>query len=215
MNTNPNTKRILCYGDSLTHGSSPGNGDRYPADKRWTGILQDLLGNDYDVIEEGLGGRTTEVDDPKSPGKNGFTYFLSCISSHIPLDVVIIMLGTNDLKDRMFRPVSEIASSFKKYNQAIIDACNDRDLSTPRTILIAPPLVNQRFVPKEWGLSEGDLKSKQFASEYSKIAQEIGWDFIDLSPLVHTSEIDGTHLDVNSNRIIAQESYNHIILLGL
>lgn len=92
MNTNPNAIRILCYGDSNTRGSRPDSGERYRADVRWTGVLQNMLGVDFEVIEEGLGGRTTDVDDQKREGKNGKTYLVPALWSHNPLDFVILAL---------------------------------------------------------------------------------------------------------------------------
>lgn len=93
-------KSILCYGDSNTYGLMPDSPDRYPRDVRWTGILQKKLGEDYYVIEEGLSGRTTLWDDPIEEHKNGKKYLLPCLDSHKPVDLVILMLGTNDLKTR-------------------------------------------------------------------------------------------------------------------
>src|SRR5690348_7100905 len=100
MITDPDARRVLCYGDSNTYGVCLRDGDtpgtptpdpayvRLPADRRWPGVLQRLLGDGYDVLEEGLNGRTVDVDDPDRPGLNGRTYFLPCLLSHRPLDVV-------------------------------------------------------------------------------------------------------------------------------
>ena len=93
-------KTILCYGDSNTYGLKPDSSQRYPRDVRWTGILQKKLGEDYYVIEEGLSGRTTLWDDPIEEHKNGKTYLLPCLESHSPINLVVLMLGTNDLKTR-------------------------------------------------------------------------------------------------------------------
>ena len=95
MNTNPQAKVILCFGDSNTWGQNEdkGFGERYPVNVRWTGRLQQLLGTDYYVIEEGLGGRTVDLDDPRpeKPGRNGFDYFLPCFISHSRVDLAVIM----------------------------------------------------------------------------------------------------------------------------
>jgi lysophospholipase L1-like esterase len=91
---------ILCYGDSNTWGYTPGTGKRYERHERWTGVLQQSLGNSAIVIEEGLNGRTTVLDDPTKPFRNGKDYLIPCLDSHAPLDLVILMLGTNDLKHR-------------------------------------------------------------------------------------------------------------------
>ena len=92
-------KTILCYGDSNTYGYDPSNGFRYPKNVRWTGVLADLLGPEFTVIEEGCNGRTTVFDDPLEGWKNGLDYLKPCLNSHKPIDLVILMLGSNDLKD--------------------------------------------------------------------------------------------------------------------
>src|SRR3989344_4134320 len=97
-----NLIRILCYGDSNTRGFVPlsGGNQRYEPDQRWTGLLQTALGDKCEIIEEGLDARTTNIDDPRPGfvGKNGLTYFVPCLDTHKPLDLVIIMLGTPDMK---------------------------------------------------------------------------------------------------------------------
>ena len=90
--------RILCYGDSNTWGYIPGSDHkRYSKQERWTGILSEMLGDSYEVIEEGLNSRTLISNDTRSgkEGRNGFDYLLPCLDSHDPIDLVIIMLGTN------------------------------------------------------------------------------------------------------------------------
>ena len=91
-------RTILCFGDSNTWGDPPGGNGRFAWHERWTGILQDSLGNGFRVIEEGLCGRTTCFDDPFSPNRNGLAYLTVALETHCPLDLLIIMLGTNDLK---------------------------------------------------------------------------------------------------------------------
>lgn len=90
---------ILCYGDSNTYGYNPVNGLRYPKDVRWTGVLQKLLGEQYAVIEEGCNGRTTVFEDIAEPWKAGLGYLKPCLNTHKPIDFVIMMLGSNDLKE--------------------------------------------------------------------------------------------------------------------
>ena len=91
-------KRIVCFGDSNTFGHNPLDGSRLPRDQRWTGILSDLLGEEYEIIEEGLCGRTTVRECPESPWVSGLPYLTPCVLSHQPFDLLILMLGTNDLQ---------------------------------------------------------------------------------------------------------------------
>jgi len=94
MNTSPNAKVVLCYGDSNVYGQMPGSLERYPSDVRWTGLLQNLLKSEYCIVEEGLGGRTTDLDNPNPdvPSRNGLDYYKPCLDGHLPVDIVVIML---------------------------------------------------------------------------------------------------------------------------
>ena len=109
------TKRIMCFGDSLTWGWTPIESgipvERYSKEKRWTGILASELGPEYEVLEEGLSGRTTNLDDPIDPRLNGANYLPSALASHLPLDLVVLMLGTNDTKSYFHRSPFEIKAA--------------------------------------------------------------------------------------------------------
>ena len=103
-------KTVLCYGDSNTYGYNPENGLRYNEDERWTGILKSLLGPGYNIIEEGCNGRTTIYDDPLEGWKNGKDYLKPCLNSHKPIDIIILMLGSNDLKNYFGASSRDIAN---------------------------------------------------------------------------------------------------------
>jgi lysophospholipase L1-like esterase len=101
-------KTVLCYGDSNTWGSDPETGERFAPEVRWPGVLRQALGEGYWVVEEGLNGRTTVRDDPiEGAHKNGRTYLPACLEFHKPIDLVLIMLGTNDLKARFAASASD------------------------------------------------------------------------------------------------------------
>ena len=103
-------RTILRYGDSNIRGIDPETGERFPEDVRWPGVLRTRLGDDYTVIEDGLSGRTTVWDDPiEGVHKNGRTYLRPCLESHSPVDLIALMLGTNDLKKRFGSSASDIA----------------------------------------------------------------------------------------------------------
>jgi len=95
-------KTILCYGDSNTYGYNPVTGGRWPEDIRWTGRLQQLLGDEYKVIEEGCNGRTTMYKAPGEGWKSGLEYLKPCLNSHKPVDAVVMMLGTNGPEDGLW-----------------------------------------------------------------------------------------------------------------
>ena len=126
-------KEILCFGDSNTHGYMPGLGTRYPIEQRWSGLLGKLLGDGYHVVEEGMDGRTTAFEDDLQPWRSALGYIGPCVKTHAPLDLIIIMLGTNDSKTRYGVSAEEIGfgmqeliqriETFFRYNAGRAGAC--------------------------------------------------------------------------------------------
>lgn len=158
-------KNILCYGDSNTYGQKPipfEEGGRFGPDVRWTGVLQRELGAGYHVIEEGLNGRTTIREDHIEPGHNGKPYFQPCLESHQPLDLVTIMLGTNDLKTRFDANASDIAQS-AAYLTSFAQGY------APVVLLMIPPPLTElsRF---DLMFEGGIEKSQQFSDYYQRMA---------------------------------------------
>lgn len=199
-------KTILCYGDSNTHGTMPIDFDllktsfisskyRFPIEKRWTGILQKELGTDYYIIEEGLNGRTAVWDDPiEGVHKNGMRYLLPCIESHAPIDLVILMLGTNDLKTRFSVTSFDIASGIGILVNTIKQSCFGPEGKNPKILLLCPPPLGK--LSHLAGLfTDGAKKSKELAKNYEKIAGLYGCDFFDVGKLIRTSNIDGVHYE--------------------
>lgn len=194
-------KVILCYGDSNTHGQVPATYSRYPITERWTGILQETLGDEYYIIEEGLGGRTVDIDERGRPGRNGFEYFLPCLGSHQPLDQVIIMLSTNDLKVKFNRSVEDIVKGVEKY----LEVVKEYDAN----VLLISPIVLNPQAPQWAFYGEGCFdemsahKSKQLVSLLSHLASEKGSDFIAASSIVKPG-IDGIHMDKTAHQLFAE-----------
>lgn len=187
-------KTVVCFGDSNTWGYDPVTHGRFPADQRWTGVLQATLGDGYRVIEEGLNGRTTTVDDPIYPHRNALHYLPPCLESHAPLDLVTIMLGTNDLKRRFNRSASDIAESAGILADLARRALVGPDGLPPRVLLIAPPPVTRLTELAE--MFEGaEEKSARFGSFYARRAERYGVAYLDAGTVVRCSDIDGIHLD--------------------
>ena len=116
-------KTIVCFGDSNTWGYIPGsNGERFPRELRWPERLQAALGDGYEVISEGLSGRTATVERPDSEGRNGLPYLLPCLHSHAPVDLVVIFLGTNDVNyiddDRVARCIARLVETARRAGAA-------------------------------------------------------------------------------------------------
>ena len=155
-------KNILCFGDSNTHGYMPGVGTRYPIDVRWSGRLQNLLGEGYHVIEEGLAGRTTVFEDELQPWRSALGYIGGCVKSHAPLDLILIMLGTNDSKSRYGVSAEEIGfglenviqeiETFFRYNKDHAGPC-------PKMLIISPVPMPETGGDPEFNEESLDRKS--------------------------------------------------------
>ena len=133
--------RILCYGDSNTWGYNAETGDRFPDNVRWTGVLQNLLGPAFRVLEEGQPGRTTVWDDPIEEHRNGKTALYSTLECQSPVDLVILMLGTNDLKPRFSLNAFDIAAGAERLIRIIRTHLPDGQKQPPRILLVCPPPI--------------------------------------------------------------------------
>jgi lysophospholipase L1-like esterase len=195
----PTYKTLVCFGDSNTWGFNPESGERFAPDVRWPGVLQEALGQEVKVIEEGLNGRSTTVDDPLQPHRNGLTYLPPCLESHKPLDLVTIMLGTNDLKARFHRSGSDIAETAAFLAGVARTSAVGPGGSLPRVLLIAPPPIVR---PKTWDeMFEGGVqKSLRFAEYFGSYADWYDVDFFDAGSVIRSSEIDGIHLEAEEHR---------------
>lgn len=206
MNPNPHAKRILCYGDSNTWGRSGKSVSRYSSNIRWTGLLQEKLGNNYEIIEEGLRARTTdfEDDDQKFPGRNGLEYLRPCLESHNPLDLVILWLGTNDLKSRFNRSSQDIGNAIRTILTLIQDQAHDVQGKSTKILLIGPPLVLETHFGSGTQFTGAQAKSKELGLVYEQIAKNFGCAFLDLAPIVQPGEYDGVHLEPESHPLVAE-----------
>ncbi len=187
-------KTILCYGDSNTWGYVPGTAARYSRTERWPGVLQNALGPDVQVIEEGLNARTTVMDDPIRGGaiKNGMTYLRPCLESHAPLDLVILMLGTNDLKHRFGFSAYDIAANVAALVGVIQQSGCGPQGKAPAVLMIAPPHLAKLTALADLFAGAAE-KSRELASHYRAFATQLGCRFLDAGIVVESSPIDGVH----------------------
>jgi lysophospholipase L1-like esterase len=191
-------KTILCYGDSNTWGYDASTGGRFPPETRWPKVLQRELGDGYEVIAEGLNGRTTVWPDPvEGEYKSGKSYLTACLESHHPIDLVVIMLGSNDLKHRFGQSAWDIASSAAALVQIVMGSAFGPEGSGPKVLLIAPPptaLADGPFA--ELGIG-ADEKSRDLGKYYGAFATQLGCAFLDAGKVVVSTKLDGIHLDAS------------------
>ena len=201
-------KTILCYGDSNTYGYNPFDGLRYPESIRWTGRLKLLLGNDYRVIEEGCNGRTTIFDDPFDGWKNGLNYLRPCLNSHKPVDIVILRLGSNDLKRTFQASAKQIASGAATLVEVIQTFTREKQGFEPKIILISPPEIGERIRTSPfYGAFDEDTisRSKEFPKWYQKVAEEYHCVFFNAAEYIQPSTIDSLHLSPNAHKKLAEK----------
>ena len=167
--------------------------DSTPAE-RWPGILRSELGDGYWVVEEGLNGRTTVFDDPLEPHRNGLTFLPPCLLSHQPLDLVVVMLGTNDLKARFGVSARDIAAGAGLLVDTVAQSGCGREGTPPQVLLVCPPPVGRlmTFADEFAGARE---KSRALVEHYAAVARERGCELLDAGSAVRSSDLDGIHLD--------------------
>lgn len=194
---------VLCYGDSNTHGTAPmarltDLGRLGPAE-RWPGVLAAALGAGWRVIEEGLPGRTTVHPDPVSgEHKSGIAVLPAVLESHRPIDVVALMLGTNDLKARFHVPPVEIAASVERLVLTVLHSFCGPDERAPAVLLISPPPAFEAGCLAET-FEGAAAKSNRLAGYYARVARRHGAAFLDAGGSVASSRLDGVHFDATEH----------------
>ena len=212
-------KEILCFGDSNTHGFIPGCGQRYPREVRWSSRLEGLLGEGYHVVEEGMNGRTTAFEDALQPFRSALGYIVPCIKSHAPLDLIVIMLGTNDAKARYGVSAEEIGfglrsliaeiETFFRYNAARAGSC-------PRLLIVSPvPMPATGGDPE---FNDASLqKQAALAGVFRQVAAEMGCAFAAAEDWISPSLLgeDFCHFSAQAHAVFAERIAQEIrALLG-
>lgn len=199
---------ILCFGDSNTWGAVPqpsrGGGGRFAPDERWPGVMRARLGPGFDAIEEGLNGRTTCVDDPvEGRHKNGERLLQALLETHAPLDLVIIKLGTNDLKARLAMQAGDIADGAGRLVDLVRRAPNWPGRAAPKVLLVCPaPLARLTWLEEMF--AGGAEKSRRLAAEFTRVARERDVPLLDAGAVIESSDVDGIHLDRDAHRVLGE-----------
>jgi lysophospholipase L1-like esterase len=201
------TRTILLFGDSNTHGTMAmpdlGNASRFDRNERWAGRLARLL-PDWEVIAEGQPGRTTVHDDPiEGAHRNGLTVLPALLESHRPVDVVLIMLGTNDLKQRFSVNASDVGLSLERLVRVIRASDAGPDGAAPAVLLVAPPPI-QEVGCLAGMFAGGAAKSAELAKEVAAAAKRAGVPFLDAGQVVKVSPVDGIHYGPEANPALAE-----------
>jgi lysophospholipase L1-like esterase len=171
--------------------------------------LQQLLGDEYYVVEEGLNGRTATLEHPWVEGLSGRTYLLPCCKSHAPLDLVIIYLGTNELAPFHHLPPLGIAESCASLVRVVRAAECGRDGGTPPVLLVCPPPI-QATGPNAAMLEEAAVKSQTLGKCFAAAAEAVGAELLDLADVLRYSNEDPIHLDADGHRMLADALLPHV-----
>ena len=203
-------KSVLCFGDSNTYGLKPDGSGRFEKTERWTGVLSEMLGHqNYEVIEEGLVGRTTVFDVSTRQGRNGSKLLPILLESHGPVDTVVVMLGTNDCKAVYNASPKLIARGAEILLRQI------RDNNSAAKILLLSPIHLGDTVWKEEFDPEFDEKSvitsKELKAVFAKLAEEFDCMFLAASDVAKPSETDQEHLDEKGHLALANAIYKKLV----
>lgn len=201
-------KAILCFGDSNTHGSMPmellGQSQRHPVESRWPMIMAERLGEGWTVIDEGHPGRTTVHDDPiEGEHRNGSRILLSVLESHKPLDIVILMLGTNDLKARFSMSAREIALSVEKLTHMVRSSACGPGNSAPAVLVVTPAPVLETGVLGDF-FRGGAAKSNELADMFIEMGERANVPVFDAGSVCAVSMTDGIHFEPNASRALGE-----------
>lgn len=195
-------RTILCFGDSNTWGADPAAPNRFARDIRWPGRLAGALGDDWEVISEGLNGRTATLDSPVAQGRNGLTYLLPCLHSHAPLDIVVIYLGTNDAGDRYSLPAPDVASAVGRLVQVVRTSEAGPGGSAPAVLVVCPPPFGR--LDPEGSFAHAGEKSRLLGRRFAEMCELLDCDLLDLDGIAAYSDLDGIHLDAQGHSAVAQ-----------
>lgn len=196
------TRTILCFGDSNTHGTRPmpslDGAGRFDHDARWPSVMGKVLGADYEVINEGHPGRTTVLDDPMTGEyRSGVRILPALLETHKPLDLVILKLGTNDLKNCFHVSATDIAFFLDRLVRMIRAAGCGPDGAEPQVLVVAPPPMLEAGCLAEM-FAGGAAKSHGLAAAIQAMATRLGTGFFDAGRVIAVSPVDGIHYEAEA-----------------
>jgi lysophospholipase L1-like esterase len=149
--------------------------------------LAAALGDEWEVIAEGLNGRTASMDSPTAEGRNGLTYLVPCLQSHMPVDILVIYLGTNDVSDRFRLPDADAALAVARLVRAARASEAGPHGGAPDVLVVAPP----------------PFEGHELGPHYAEICTRLSCSFLDLDGVTRYSDFDPFHLDAEGQAAVA------------
>ncbi|MEM8955599.1 MAG: SGNH/GDSL hydrolase family protein [Verrucomicrobiota bacterium] len=199
-------KSVLCYGDSNTWGRNPVTHGRYDAETRWPRVAQRLLGDGYLVVEDGLVGPTTVFDDSEWEDRNGKTFLPVAVETHMPVDLMLMGLGSNDLKEQFGLDAAGIAAGMEE----LVKLAKGLEFSPMQLTLICPALCRESVYDQCEGFAGAVETSRGLAGLYRAVADRHGCGFIDAGEVHVVSATDGLHFDQNEHAAMGEAVAAHI-----
>ena len=201
-------KKILCFGDSNTYGFIPQSGLRYDINTRWTGVLQTLCNNEFEITEAGCNNRTAFIDNPAGINQTGYKILPEYLKTNF-FDIIILAIGINDLQ-RFFNPT---LNEFKQGMEKLIQITKNLSPKS-KIILICPSKLNLAGINNGIFSYQFDKisveKSGKLSPIYKSLAEKYKCHFIDLNNIVEVSSLDGLHFSPKSHKTIAENLYKNL-----
>jgi lysophospholipase L1-like esterase len=200
-------QQILVYADSLSWGIIPLTRQRLPFDQRWPGVMEHALlaaGRKARVIEDCLNGRRTVWEDPFKAGRNGLVGLAQRIEIHSPLEIVVLMLGTNDFQSMHPHNAWHSSQGIAALVSAIRTAPIEPGMRAPQILVVAPPPIRAPKGPVAPKFEGGQSKCAGLAAAYENVCDELGCHFFDAGTVVSTSKADGVHLDAEQHLVLGR-----------
>lgn len=203
MKSNDTQKRILCYGDSLTWGYNPADGTRFAYNETWPGVMEKYLGDEYKIITEALIARTTCWDLPYAPDRNGSRFLPMILESHSPIDLVIFMIGINDLMHLSGKTADESAwglLSLIRIAYTPIFGGNP-----PKILIVAPPIPGKMSEFSKQAFGEAEEEIRKLPASQRIVAEAAFCDFMDSNDFVKVESVDGLHPIPDQYKILGEK----------
>lgn len=200
-------QHILVYSDSLSWGIIPMTRQRLSFEQRWPGVMEIALcesGRKVRVIEDCLNGRRTVWDDPFKPGRNGLVGLAQRVEIHSPLELVILMLGTNDFQSMHDHNAWHSSQGMLALISAVRSAPIEPGMPVPQILVVAPPAMQTPKGPIAPKFAGGVEKSVGLADAYRAVCQEAGCHYFDAGSVTTSSKVDGIHLDLEQHRVLGE-----------